>query len=250
MSDTLLKNLRDIIQKCRDLDRDYRDFRPEVDCLDDEQVYPVGPHTSKSSVVDGHVEAYWRFVKLTEQAEPLVMECDGQLRTGDGSNVSGRVLFWAMGNQFSGNYSCERPIIGAFAILGDRLQELADAIAQGAHKTEAQSSNQEATPDPTAYVNASTLWRDKLKSYGECKKFLADHPEIRNYSVGRQRMIHSGDWARVWAKIDRAGFEKLDDSADRPVVPDTVSTPLYLENAIKLFGAIGQGKKNVVNRKK
>jgi hypothetical protein len=67
-------------------------------------------------------------------------------------------------------------------------------------------------PDESAYVLASTLWKDRFHSYKQFESFLKRTPEIRRRKpVWNRLQIHSGDWVRYWAKHDSGQFESLDD---------------------------------------
>lgn len=222
----------------------------------EEPIPLYGPKMAENAVeiAAGWVDAYWLFRTLATELNPVLQRAGVKFRDGEGATPDGQVLFWAIGQEPPKNRINVVPNVNPFLLVGlaiDRLvAELPEAVAvPPVAAIEPQQAAGEG-PDLTAYVNAKTLWHDKFLSFDECKKFLVDHPEIQQHQEGQRRMVHAGDWARVWAKLNRAGFEKLDESAEKPVVPDSVSTPQYLENAIKLFGAIGQGKKNVVRGRK
>ena len=81
-----------------------------------------------------------------------------------------------------------------------------------------------AKDEDSAWVSAISLWRDRFSSRKKMQTFRKKHPEMfRNPSTYKLE-IHSGLWARYWARHDRAGFEALGEEtpsiADDPEVQE------------------------------
>lgn len=47
--------------------------------------------------------------------------------------------------------------------------------------------------DPSAWVPAATLWRDRFKTWRRAKSFLDEHPDMSR-PWGHKRQIHAGRW--------------------------------------------------------
>ena len=111
------------------------------------------------------------------------------------------------------------------AILNYRITDLQDALA--AADALLRWCDEAAAVDDSAWVPATTLWRDKLENNRQLTKFKADHPEMfRNPSKNRLE-IHAAKWVAFWAARDKSGFDSLDGNLqsvadDRTVQEETL----------------------------
>ncbi len=93
-------------------------------------------------------------------------------------------------------------------------------------------------PDDDAYVLVSSLWSERFpsKRYRSAEaKAILDTARIRYRKPQTNRLeVHAADWARYWADRDRRAAADGDES----VTGDRVETPMFLENAGRMYAKI------------
>ena len=68
--------------------------------------------------------------------------------------------------------------------------------------------------DESAYVMASTLWREHWQSYKRFRAWLRKNPKVKTRSKGRRFYVHSGDFHRAIGEKSRQAFVAIDAPAE------------------------------------
>lgn len=93
--------------------------------------------------------------------------------------------------------------------------------------------------DPSSWVTASTLWKERFTTIKEVTKFREKHPDMFRNPSKFKLDIHAGLWSRHWADRDKTSFETLNGElpsvADDPDIQDDA-----LAAAAKRMAAIRQ----------
>ena len=96
--------------------------------------------------------------------------------------------------------------------------------------------------DPSPWVPAATLWRDRFDTIRKVARFRAEHADMFRNPSPRRLEIHAAKWVAYWAGRNKVGFASLDGQlpsvADDPDVQDEA-----LAKAMERAAAIRAKKK-------
>jgi len=105
-------------------------------------------------------------------------------------------------------------------------------------------------PDDSAWVLISKLEPPRIVNLTERRRYIEQHKDIRTRrpiakKTGKphpkQLEVHIGDWIKHWDKVNRRGFDSLDETAPAAITPDALTEDIA-DGARKLYADIFQGK--------
>ena len=177
-------------------------------------------------------DAFWRFQTLAKELEPALRQCGVKLLDGANSTPDGRVLFWAIGETPPANRAAVAPNDNAFYLVSLEIDRLLRS---------------QVVKESENYVSISAVWSERFpgKRYRseEAKAFLEEH-NIRYRKPRKNRLdVHAADWQRYWAKADSKAFDDLESEGQESLTGDSVETPLFLENAAKMYSKFNEKKR-------
>lgn len=86
------------------------------------------PATDSRDVWQQQEDAYWRFKELAKRLEPLLEQCGETLVNTVGATPDGRVLFWALDNEYPPPSQINTaPNVDAFFVVRMKLREIVTA---------------------------------------------------------------------------------------------------------------------------
>jgi hypothetical protein len=119
-------------------------------------------------------------------------------------------------------------------------------IQAAAMRCEGQPKPQQDSGDE-GYVLISSLWRERFPGQRyrskNARTFLEKHGIRYRKPRDNRLKVHAADWHRYWAKADSDASHRLEEAELESMTGDTVETPLFLENAAKLYGKIRETKR-------